>query len=612
MSAMPAVACERGVAPREVFCVIERSHRDPAVAEDACMGRFTIAGATVDLGPDPDWTGAALPADEEWRIEWTKFYYGLDLAHAYRRTGEPRFLHAWERLVSGFIAQVAIGEGVDSTDVAARRVQNWIYAWASFASAPGFGGLRDGLEDALLSSLAGQVAYIRDDLTPERNHRTLELYALVVVALALPVLDEDGELLSLATAELHANLVTDVRADGVHREHSTHYHLIALRSFVGARENARRFGIALPPGYDEHLSLACDFAMHCQRPDGRIPALSDSDNGSYGDVLALAGDLLGREDLQWVARAGAAGAPPARRHVSFPEGGYHVQRSGWGDRGRAYEDERFLIFDCGPLGDGGHGHYDVLSVEIAAGGRALVVDPGRYTYDEQVPNLRHWFKGTAAHNTVVVDGCDQVPYRRGKPRSGTAPEARLLERHTAPGLDIVRGQVASTAYDAVHTRRIAFVADEYWVIEDELSAERPHRYDLRFHLAAEAWDRVAVERRDASCVVRAPGVALVVAGDGVLSVEPGWVAPDYGVKHRAPVVSVVADATTTTFTTLVVPLDDGAPAPELRVHREGVDTTVTVTGGRRHDTLAWSGASAPVFTSRAAAHGRPAVREGEL
>ncbi len=125
--------------------------------------------------------------------------------------------------------------------------------------------------------------------------------------------------------------------------------------------------------------------MHCHRPDGTIAALGDSDSGSYAELLELAADLLDREDLRWAATAGAAGEPPARRYVSFGAGGYHLQRSGWGDRGRPFADERWLIFDCGPLGDGGHGHYDLLNVEIAADGRPLVVDPGRYTYDEQAP-----------------------------------------------------------------------------------------------------------------------------------------------------------------------------------------------------------------------------------
>jgi hypothetical protein len=133
------------------------------------------------------------------------------------------------------------------------------------------------------------------------------------------------------------------------------------------------------------------------------------------------------------------------------------------------------------------------------------------------------------------------------------------------------------------------------VIEDRLTAPTAHRYDLRFHLAPEAWERVEVERRDGGFVVRAPGVALVVAGDVEPVVEPGWIAPDYGVKHRAPVVSIVADgAPDATFTTLVVPLADGAEAPALRIEATGAATTVDVTGDGVHDTICWSDDGTPL------------------
>ena len=198
-----------------------------------------------------------------------------------------------------------------------------------------------------------------------------------------------------------------------------------------------------------------------------------------------------------------------------------MQRSGWGEGATPYEHERFLIFDCGPLGDGGHGHYDLLSVEIAAGGRPLVVDPGRYTYSEEPPNLRRWFKGTAAHNTVTVDGLDQTPYRRGRP-DGPVAEGRLLGRITVPGLDLLSGEARSPVYEAVHTRVVAFVADRYWIVEDRLRGRRAHRYDLRFHLAPEALGETYLDGRS----VRAPGLALVFAPGPATGLERGWVAPD--------------------------------------------------------------------------------------
>jgi hypothetical protein len=593
--------------PRPVFCALGHAHHDLEVAEAVCAGRFTHAGITVELGLAPDWLGAELPADDEWRIEWTKFYYGLDLAHAFATTGEPRFLRAWELLVSSWIERVPIG--LDSPDVAARRVQNWIYAWDRFATAPGFGGLAEGLAASLLHSLRDQALHIRDNLTPgpQRNHRTLELYALLVAALAFPDrLDPDRALLELALAELNRCLVEGTREDGVHRESSTHYHLLALRSFVGARENARRFGLELPRGYDDRLGRACEFAIHCHRPDGPISALSDADGGRYAELLELAGSLLDRPDLRWVASRGASGEPPRRRGASFPEGGYFTQRSGWGEGATAFADERYLIFDCGPLGDGGHGHYDLLSVEIAAGGRPLLVDPGRFTYAEGPPNLRRWFKGTAAHNTVCVDGLDQTPYRRGRPR-GAVAEGRFLGRLTAPGLDVLRGEARSPRYEAVHRRTILFVASEYWLIEDRLRGERPHRYDLRFHLSSEANGATAVEAENGASAVRAPGLALVLDPALEVHLEPGWVAPLYGVRLEAPVVSAsLSGEAEACFVTLVVPRRRGEASPGLRVGPGGAAGATVVEvrgvgpGGEAVDAVTWDERSRVEWRRRSA------------
>ena len=484
---------------RPVFSVIEHLHRDRAVAEDAVAGRFTCAGETVELGPEPDWRSADLPADEEWRIDWVKFYYGLDLAHAYRATGDERYRTAWERLVASFLEQVPAAD--DPSEVTARRIVNWIYAWQ------GFGALSNGLEPALAERIAAEARHVRETLTPERNHRTLELYALAIAGLAF----EDVELRELAVEELDRNLAEDFLPDGVHRECSTHYHMIALRSFAGLRENARRHGVALPEGFDERLRQAAEFARHCCRPDGTIPALSDADTGDYTQLL----ELLGVE--------------PAETDASFPHGGYFTQR------GR----DRFLIFDCGPLGDGGHGHYDLLSFEAWAGGRPLIVDPGRFTYADG--DDRRWFKGTAAHNTVCVDGLDQTPYARKAPRGPTA-QPRFLGRTR----DELAGEARSPAYEAVHRRTVTFVDERQWVIEDTLTGEREHRYDLRFHLApGEAWL--------SGSAVLAPGLALVIDGADEIAIEPGWVSPRYGVKEEAPVVSAVAHGRDAAFRTEVIP-----------------------------------------------------------
>jgi hypothetical protein len=218
------------------------------------------------------------------------------------------------------------------------------------------------------------------------------------------------------------------------------------------------------------------------------------------------------------------------------------------------------VFDCGPLGDGGHGHYDLLSVEVYAHGRPLIVDPGRYTYSEEGANLRRWFKGTAAHNTVCVDGLDQTPYRRGRSGKLTGTGS-LLDRRSEPGLDLLEGQAKSPNYDAVHTRRILFVGDEYWIVDDELSATEEHRYDLRWHLAPEAWGATELLTIDTCPVVRAPGLALVFASNPSVELHPGWVSSSYGSKHRAPVVSASTTGSNARLITLIAPVRGDAPHP---------------------------------------------------
>jgi len=585
------------IRPRPVFCVIEHAYRDRRIAEDVCAGKFTENGVTLKLGLDPNWLQTGLPEDEEWQIAWIKFYFGLDLAAACAQTGEARFQHAWESLVASWIRQVPVDFG--PTDAIARRIQNWIYAWNIFADAPHFTGLSEGLDEKIVACLMQQTRYLRNHLTKERNHRTLELYALLIVALALPEAI-DVDLLDFAMVALYENLLTDVRPDGVHREHSTHYHMMVLRSYLGARVNVGRFGLSFPRDYDERLERACEFAMHCHRPDGGIPTLSDSDAGNYSDLLQLAASLFARPDFLYTATSGTEGVPPAKRYVGFPNAGYYIERSGWGKGKTPFEREGFLIFDCGPLGDGGHGHYDMLNVEIACGGKPLIIDPGRYTYSEHPPNLRHCFKGTAAHNTVCVDGLDQVAYRRGKPKK-PLPQARFIERWSAPGFDLVCGTAQSPCYEAVHTRRIFYIADEYWIISDSLAGERPHRFDLRFHLSQEAWERVHILGDN----VRAPGLTLVFSHASRLQIEPGWFAPFYGVKVNAPVISATIEGTNSAeFVTVVMPLDLSRQAPELKVFHSQIDDlpnlAVEISGagqnGLSTDYVAWS----PSITDHAA------------
>jgi uncharacterized heparinase superfamily protein len=72
------------------------------------------------------------------------------------------------------------------------------------------------------------------------------------------------------------------------------------------------------------------------------------------------------------------------------------------------------IFEVGRIGPDhvpGHGHADTLTFECSLGERRVVVDSGTSLYGESSERLRQ--RGTAAHNTVVIDGRDSSEVWRG-------------------------------------------------------------------------------------------------------------------------------------------------------------------------------------------------------
>jgi uncharacterized heparinase superfamily protein len=554
-----------------------------------CEGRFELNGETHVLPDPPQWL-VNPGRDVEWHILLHKFYYAVGLAIAFRDTGDARYARRWHELIDSWIDQTP--PGFIAPDVTGRRVQNWL--WSFHLLVTGGAPLLASFVPRFLASIAEQVRYLAAHLAPARNHRTLELHAIFLAGVVLPELAEAAHWRRFALEELARNVATDLRPDGVQCEQSTDYHHIVLRNLLGARWLAHVNGIEVPEAMDAGIRRALDFALHAHKPDGGVPAFSDGDARPHRDVLEAGHALYGRADLLYAATAGRRGTPPAARTAAFPAAGYYVMRSGWGER-ETYADERYLMYDCGPIGDGNHGHLDVHSIEVAAYGRSLVVDPGRYTYDSTgETDWRRAFRSTAAHNTVVVDGREQArcspPPRRSRV-VGPGPECAVPLFASGEGCDVVHGVARSHEYDAVHERCIWFVGGAFWIVTDLLLAREPHRYTLRFHLDPLAHGRCALARGDGRARVVAPNlvVAQPAPSDTDVAIDEGWFAPRYGIRHAVPVVRSDRTAATTAFHTVLYPFrseppdveveivdvtaGDGAFAARLRVAHEGASAT---------------------------------------
>ena len=558
--------------------VIDPEEVLPARIEGLMHGHFEFNGESHHL-PDPiDWL-ANPSADIEWHILLHKFYYAAGLAQHWQRSGDVRHVQRWCTLVDGWMQ--AVPPGFIAADVTGRRVQNWIYSLHGLVMhdrADAVAPIEPALFRRVLGSLHTQVEFLCANLTPKRNHRTLELLAIFLAGVVFPEFERAAHWRAFALRETLVNIHADLLADGVHCELSTDYHHLALRNWMQIRLLAARNGVAVPDGMDAALDRAFDFALHVHQPGGGMPSLSDGDARGFLPLLLQGADCFDRDDLRFVATQGAQGHRPAQRNAHFVSSGYHVLRSGW-----ANADEQHLVFDCGPLGEGNHGHFDALSFELAAFGRALVVDPGRYTYSEATTeadpiNWRVHFRSTAAHNTVCIDGRSQTRYApkpikeasrhaHGSVRhkiAGPAPDTTLIEHVDGDALDLLHGRCASHEVDAVHERCIVFVDRRYWIVSDWLRAGSEHGYALNFQLGAEADGATALSQGQ-GVQLASPGLAVAQPRrDGQHStLAAAWVSARYGHKQPAPALRTTASGCNVDFDTVLLPWGHHAPALQV-------------------------------------------------
>jgi hypothetical protein len=231
--------------------------------------------------------------------------------------------------------------------------------------------------------------------------------------------------------------------------------------------------------------------------------------------------------------------------MAFPDAGYTILR----DRSAATPPPLAVVFDCGNLGFraiAAHGHADALSFTLSANGSAVLIDPGTYDYFTH-PAQRRYFRGTQAHNTIVVDGQDQSEML-GPFLWGRRAEARCERSDAGPELMTVVGShdgYRHLADPVTHRREIRLDPRRNRVdVLDTLEAEGTHEVEIWFHFAAHcrhkpaAANVISVSTSKANLtfsIDRALEVSTITGGDDPVC---GWESRGY--HHREPAISLVA------------------------------------------------------------------------
>jgi hypothetical protein len=556
----------------------------------------------------PDWnrdpkTGAEIPKtfglhidfrhiggeiDIKYLWELNRHIWWVTLAQAYTVSGDLKYIKELARLIDSWVSECPypLGSNWSSPVEHGIRLINWSIVWHLIggAGAPIFTGA-EGREllDRWLASIYQHLCFISDNYSfysSADNHLIGEAAGVFVAAHTWDLWQTGRALREQAKGILEEEILKQFSDDGVNLEQAICYHKFSLEfllaSLLCGMANDDDFSLA----YKARMQSAAEFMASMMDCIGRVPAIGDSDDGRVfgfiGDgagspyesllrvcsvlfdsyALAKKLEMLGilhfKAKLWLVAPERVSEPRCTRKKVPllgecFEQGGYLVL-------GKALHTpaEFRIIMDVGPLGYNriaGHGHADALSVLLAFKGDDFLIDPGTYCYNA-APELRHYFRGTAAHNTVMIDDADQSIY--GGSFLWLSDVATVMHGFSDDGINVV----VEASHDGYlrldnpvrHFRKLTFNRQTLEVlVEDRFDCAKSHRCVLHWHFSPEC----EVREKDAKWLaVRESGMLgiQIEPSDFRVSIVSGKQMPPLGwvsrrFYERQPTQVLVAEGT---------------------------------------------------------------------
>lgn len=523
----------------------------------------TFSGATAQV-PRLDngglqWGYTGPQDDQEFGYSLNGHTYFISLLEAWRQTNDPSYIQTFDRLIRDWIIHNPLPEPGDSIyivietpddkldwrdigEVRWRTLEagnrlgvSWPHTFYGFQLSEDF---TPAARLLMLSGIPEHAEYLRQNHKEGHNWTTMEMNGLALAGLVFPEFQRAEEWADYALDVMNEEIYRQVYPDGVQKELSTKTQWVALRRFESVAENFRKSGRDISDDYIQRLQEMYNYLAYSMRPDGHQPLNNDSDREDLRSRVLKAAKTYDRPDWIWIATNGREGVhPEGLPSVAFPWAGIHVMRNGWDKQAH------WAFFDTGPFGTG-HQHADKLHLSIAAYGRDLLVDGGRYTHENYWsfdPTVwRGYFRSSFSHNVIHVDGKGQ--------NDGSHTTDKSLEENldylSTRAFDYARGTF-SGGYEGVegeadHTRVVLYVRDRFWVVIDRIRTDRPRQLQAVWHYAPGC----SVETDRQQVVSTDPGegnLRIVPAGDLTWELDivqgqtdpfiQGWYSPEYGRKE---------------------------------------------------------------------------------
>lgn len=506
-----------------LLAAFDQDHPDDILSEARLItqGRFRFySGFSKEIGFPPDWhrnaiTGERAPEDVHWSRmpdfafgdikniwEPSRFGFAFPLVRAYWRDGNPEWAETFWTLFEDWTEKNPPELGVNwkCGQELSLKLMACAFAFYGFEDAEATTADRVGLLAKFVYLAANRVeANLGYALSQKSNHGHSEALGLFLAGTLFPEM-KGADRWQTKGKNLLEKLAEELNyKDGNSCMHSLNYQRMMIEVLLWGVRLGELNGHPLKEVVKERVKAAAEFFYQCQNgEDGRVPNYGSNDGAAvfpvtdchyrdYRPVVQMAAAmtdghlryergcfdeavlwLLGPEGLQMPRQ------DVARQDFAAEPSGFYTLRSR----------ESFAFFRCGK-----HrhrpSHADMLHTDIWWKGQNVALDPGTFSYNGVAP-FDHGFKATRFHNTVEVDGVDQMesvsrflwmPWVQGrllaKGRSGDGKIGYLIGEHD--GYRRLKPAVT-------HKRGLIQVGDETFLVIDFLQSPEAHDYRLHWAL----------------------------------------------------------------------------------------------------------------------------------
>ena len=497
------------------------------------------------------------------RVLWelNRFGHALLLARAFAVSGNERYASTLLKQVENWMQQNPYGRGANwncAMEVALRAIN----LLAAVDLIRGSKALTSNTLLRLLQFFDQHGKFIVDNsefsYVSTSNHYLTNVVGLFWIGTLMPELRHAAEWKRSGLNEMLRETDKQVYADGVHFEASTGYHKFVTEMLLYTFLMGSRNGIEFAESFHLKLRTMLTYLKALTRPEGRMTLIGDADgsrvlpivNRNADDawyLLALgaltlnepalaSSDDLAPESLWFLGETGISKFEAMNPNTlpgsgAFPDGGSYVMR----------DSSLYLHFtttDCGLYGRGSHAHNDALSVEVSAYGSPFIIDPGSCVYNLD-REMRHSFRSTSYHSTLMIDGEEQNTVDRDMPfLMGNEARPRVIEWKTTAEHDRVVAEhygYVRLGHQVTHRRSVEFnKTEKYWLIEDRLEGEGKHGICLMFHIAPGIeW----LSSDDETVIISSgEGAQLYIIASGISANPvkmPAFVSRNYGDKRES-------------------------------------------------------------------------------